>query len=260
MNEFPLTALLIGLWSAGHCLAMCGGLSIAAGQSNRQNLNNGPLQRGLELLSWQLGRGLSYAFMGAIAGAFGSLVLTAAPIDWLRNLAFVMANLILIGLGLHVAQLYSGVVAIERFGQAFWKLIAPLATATLVPQTPKHRHAGLALVRAVRAGAIWGWLPCGLVYSMLVTASVTGGAAQGSLWMFAFALGTMPALWLTSILSHSAIQIMERKWIRRTAGLVIVAFGLWGLLRASGIVQITWFDAFCIGGASFNQLSVRSTL
>ncbi len=130
-----------------------------------------------------------------------------------------------------------------------WKFISPLATATLVPQTPQRRNRFKQLTNALRAGAIWGWLPCGLVYSMLVTASVSGSATNGALWMLAFGLGTVPALWLTAMASHAAASTLSHPMVRRVAGLLIVAFGVWGLLRITHVVTVDWFDAFCIGGA-----------
>jgi uncharacterized protein len=247
MSSLPISAFLIGIWSTGHCLAMCGGLAMAAGQANRQNLNNTPLQRGIELTSWQFGRVASYAFMGAFVGAFGAFFLSAAPVAAIRDFAFIVANLILIALGLHVARLWSGIAQLERIGQVIWKLVAPFATATLVPQTPKHRNAAKQIVNALRTGAIWGWLPCGLVYSMLITASVSGGATNGALWMLFFGLGTIPALWLTSMASNQAAQYLQNTIVRRVAGLLIIAFGLWGLLRITGLIKVDWLDAFCIG-------------
>lgn len=227
---------------------MCGGLAMAAGQVNRQNLNNTAVQRGVELVSWQFGRVASYVFMGAFAGAFGAFFLSAAPVAAIRDFAFIVANLILIALGLHVARLWSGIVQLERIGQGIWKLIAPFATATLVPQTPKHRSSPKQIFNALRTGAIWGWLPCGLVYSMLITASVSGGATNGALWMLFFGLGTVPALWLTSMASDQAAQYLQNITVRRVAGLLIIAFGLWGLLRITGLITVDWLDAFCIGG------------
>ncbi len=247
MSSLPISAFLIGIWSTGHCLAMCGGLAIAAGQVNRQNLNNTPAQRGLELASWQFGRVASYVFMGALAGAFGAFFLSAAPVEVMRNFAFIAANLILIALGMHVARIWSGIVQIERIGQVIWKFIAPFATATLVPQTPKHRNNAKQILNALRTGAIWGWLPCGLVYSMLITASVSGGATNGALWMLFFGLGTVPALWLTSMASDQAAQYLQNIMVRRVAGFLIIAFGLWGLLRIAGVIKVDWLDAFCIG-------------
>ena len=220
---------------------------MAAGQTQRQNLNNNSFQRGLELAGWQMGRVLSYTFMGLIAGAFGAFFINATPVVFLREIAFIAANLILIALGLHVAQLWSGIVELERLGQLLWRAISPMAEQTLIARTPKHRDRLQQLGNAIRAGAIWGWLPCGLVYSMLVTASVSGSAQSGALWMLAFGLGTMPALWITSMASDRAVNYFQRMAVRRTAGLLIIAFGLWGLLRVSGVIQVDWLDAFCIG-------------
>lgn len=253
MLTLPLSAFLIGIWSSAHCLAMCGGIVVAAGQDNRQNLNNTTAQRGTELAAWQLGRVLSYAVMGAFAGAFGAFFLNNAPFAFIRDMAFVLANLMLIALGMHVAQIWSGVTQVERAGQLLWKFIAPLASATLIPQTPKRRNRAKQIINNLRAGAIWGWLPCGLVYSMLITASVAGSAQGGSLWMIAFGLGTIPALWLTSMASHQAGTMLRHSGVRKTAGLIIAAFGLWGLLRATGLITVTWLDAFCIGGAGLHR-------
>lgn len=233
---------------------MCGGLAMAAGQSNRRQLNASTPQRGIVLAGWQLGRVLSYTFMGLMVGAFGAFFLAQAPVVLIRQSAFVVANLMLIALGLHVAQLWSGITQLERIGQLVWRWIQPLATATLVPQTPGSPQPVQETLRALRAGAIWGWLPCGLVYSMLVTASVSGSAVNGALWMLAFGLGTMPALWMTSMASHRLTDQFRKSHVRQAAGLLIIAFGLWGLLRATGLIQIDWFDAFCIGGASFSSL------
>lgn len=245
--SFPVTALLIGVWSVGHCLAMCGGLAMAAGQNSRQNLNNSLSARAAELFSWQLGRVLSYTFFGMIAGGFGAFFLAAAPFAFVQKAAFIAANLLLIALGLHVAQLYSGITQIERIGAVFWKWISPLASATLLPQTRTPRNRPKEIIRALRAGAIWGWLPCGLVYSMLVTASVSGSATNGALWMLAFGLGTLPALWITSLASVGSAQVMKKLWVRRTAGIIIMAFGLWGILRITGLASYAGLDAFCIG-------------
>ncbi|MBU3724904.1 MAG: sulfite exporter TauE/SafE family protein [Burkholderiaceae bacterium] len=253
MNGLALSALIIGLWSAGHCLAMCGGLAIAAGQSNRKHLSTSASSRGLELLLWQVGRIASYTFMGFMAGSFGALALSQTPLTFIRDAAFVFANLMLIGLGLHVARLYSGVLIVERIGKVIWKMMAPLASATLMPQPSLHRRPLVQLLRALRAGMIWGWLPCGLVYTMLVTASVSGGGASGALWMAGFGLGTIPALWLTSLLSQETLHRFQSPGLRRTAGLLIIGFGVWGLMRLFGLIELDWLDAFCIGGQGFRE-------
>lgn len=250
MIGLGLSACLIGLWSAGHCLAMCGGLAIAAGESNRRHLSARPSERAVELLAWQFGRVSSYSLMGFLAGSFGAVTLALFPVALLRDLMFAFANLLLIGLGLHVARLYSGVLIVERLGQQIWKFISPLATRTLLPMPQTHRRPLRDNLRAMRAGIIWGWLPCGLVYSMLVTAAVSGGGTQGALWMAGFGLGTIPALWLASLLSQESLRRFQHIGLRRAAGLLIIGFGLWGMLRLSGVITVDWFDSFCIGGQS----------
>jgi sulfite exporter TauE/SafE len=137
---------------------------------------------------------------------------------------------------------------VERLGQQIWRLISPLATRTLLPSSQADRRPLRDKLRAIRAGIVWGWLPCGLVYSMLVTAAVSGSGTQGAIWMAGFGLGTIPALWLASLLSQESLRRFQGTGLRRAAGLLIIGFGLWGLLRLSGVITVDWFDSFCIGG------------
>lgn len=241
-----MAALLIGFWSVGHCLTMCGGLAIAAGQTGRQNLNTTPTGRATELLAWQIGRIASYSCAGLVAGAFGAFFLHITALEIVQRLLFVAVNLMLIGLGLHVARLWMGVTHLERLGKRLWKVIEPLAVATLVPRPGRGPHTLRTIAGAFRAGAIWGWLPCGLVYSMLITASVTGSALGGAVWMAAFGLGTIPALWLTSMASHQAHGLLNNMVLRRVTGMVIIIFGIWGLLRSTSVIEVNWIDTFCI--------------
>lgn len=247
----PVSALVIGLWSSAHCLAMCGGLALAAGQSGRHTGPPGRLSpdRVLELFSWQLGRVLSYAFMGAVAGAIGGFFLSWDAVGWAQTSAMVLANLLLILLGLHLARLSSLILWLEAWGQIVWRWVKPWAVASLTPTTTNILPGPplwARVLKALRTGAIWGWLPCGLVYSMIVTASVTGTAGSGALWMLFFGLGTIPALLATSMASSRLLRAAGSPALRRAAGLLIVAFGLWGLIRAFDLVSIPWLDAFCI--------------
>lgn len=247
---FSPTALAIGFWSSAHCLAMCGGLAMAAGHTARSRGHLNGLQQKIELLFWQLGRILSYAFMGAMAGFMGAFFLQAAPIEWARTTAMVLANLMLIGLGLHLSRLSNLIQSLEQLGQFVWRFFAPWAQATLTPQPVQGLlpapPLSVRLAKALRTGALWGWLPCGLVYSMLVTASVTGSAGKGMGWMLSFGLGTIPALWATSVLSRRLLTQFTHDRVRQAAGLLIIAFGVWGILRAFEVVSIPWLDGFCL--------------
>jgi sulfite exporter TauE/SafE len=205
----------------------------------------------MELLAWQLGRVTSYTLVGTLAGAVGAGFLSLAPIEGLRHATMAFANLLLIALALHLLRVSQWVVRIEQLGAHLWKWIAPLAARSLtpapveglLPPPPLWRT----MIRAGRIGLIWGWLPCGLVYTMVITASVSGGAGSGALWMLGFGLGTIPALWLTSMTAGQWRADGPRAdTLRRAAGILILVFGLWGLARAVGIAPAGWVDAFCI--------------
>lgn len=243
------TALAIGLWSSGHCLAMCGGLALAAGQQGRHSLRH-PAGQAIQMLGWQAGRVLSYGLMGALAGAMGAFFLSLGMVEQTQRAGMVVANLLLIGLGLHLARVSSLILFLEEIGRPIWRVLAPWATATLTPAQP----AGVfppppllpSLAKALRAGALWGWLPCGLVYSMVITASVTGSPASGAGWMVSFGLGTIPALWAASMAGGRIAGMLRADGVRRGMGWLIIAFGVWGLLRALEWVSLPWLDAFCI--------------
>ncbi|MEY4083433.1 MAG: hypothetical protein RL483_802 [Pseudomonadota bacterium] len=202
------------------------------------------------LLFWQLGRVTSYGLMGLIAGAFGAFFLAFGPLEWTQRMAMVLANLLLLGLGLHLARVSSSILLLERMGQLVWQFVAPLAQKTLVPV----RFDGVLpappvwmdWLKASRAGLLWGWLPCGLTTSMVVTAAVSGSASSGGLWMLAFGLGTIPALWAASMAGSRLAAVITNDGFRRAMGWLMIFFGLWGIARALSLISVPWLDAFCI--------------
>lgn len=229
---------------------MCGGLAIAAGQNTRDGAGRSRLADGTQMLVWQLGRVSSYGLMGLIAGGFGGFFLSLGPVEVTQRIAMVLANLLLIGLGLHLARVSSTILILERMGQVIWQFIAPLAQKTLLPvrfdgvlpAPPVYAD----WLRSFRAGLLWGWLPCGLTTSMVVTAAVSGSASSGGLWMVAFGLGTIPALWVTAMASSQLAGFIRHDRFRLTMGWLMIVFGLWGLARALNLITLPWFDAFCI--------------
>ncbi len=252
--SLPLPAFLLGLWSSGHCLMMCGGLAAAAGHRSRSAPGLvSPPARWAELLAWQLGRVSSYSLMGAISGAVGGAFLAFTALDTARHTAMVLANLMLLALGLHLLRISRLITQLEsRLGRV-WAFIQPFAVASLTPSgasqteslTSSTAIAGR-IARAARVGALWGWLPCGLVYSMVLTAAVTGSAWTGLGWMLAFGLGTIPSLFVASWASGMVLSGPRSDRIRQVAGLLVVSFALWGLARSLGLAPPGWLDLFCI--------------
>ncbi|MGL5390287.1 MAG: sulfite exporter TauE/SafE family protein, partial [Shewanella sp.] len=115
-----------------------------------------------------------------------------------------------------IAKLWGALVHIERAGKFLWLALKPLAQR-LVPMTSP----GQAMV----AGMIWGWLPCGLVYSTLTWAVASGSMYQGAGIMLAFGLGTLPALLSAGVAAKHLATWVQQKTIRLLSGLLLVAFG-----------------------------------
>jgi sulfite exporter TauE/SafE len=200
-----LAALLAGLVGSVHCLGMCGGiagaLGLAAGGRTRF------------VLAYGAGRIASYAAAGALAGALGAALAGLAGLGpWLRLVMGAMLVLV----GLQVALGWRLLAPIESAGARAWRRMAPAARSLMPPER---------LPQALALGALWGWLPCGLVYGMLAAAAATGGPAQGAGFMAAFGLGTLPAMAGLSLASARVPLGTGRH--RRALGWLLVGFGAW---------------------------------
>jgi len=208
-----LSALILGLLGGGHCLGMCGGLMGAL------TLAIPAEQRGRRLrllLAYNLGRILSYATAGLLLGLAGWAVAGSAVEVVMRS----FAALLLIAMGLYLAGWWSGLTRIEALGRGLWRHIQPL-TRRFMPVT--------SLPRALVLGGLWGWLPCGLVYSTLLWASSQGNAMNSALLMLAFGLGTWPVLLATGLAAERITALLRKRGIRMAGGLLVILFGIWTL-------------------------------
>ena len=204
-------AMLMGLAGAGHCLMMCGGLAGALG----------PKPGTTELLTYNLGRISSYMMAGALVGLFSQLAL-ASFMPALLGLRF-LAALFLIALGLYFAGWWFGLQRLERIGRPLWRRLAPRATKVQQSQTLRGRFA---------AGFIWCWLPCGLVYSALSWAALSGTAVQGALYMLLFGLGTLPAMFAFGWFTGAVQSILKAQGFRQAMGVLLIVYGIWTLIIA----------------------------
>ncbi|HNA83038.1 MAG TPA: sulfite exporter TauE/SafE family protein [Thiobacillaceae bacterium] len=210
-----LAALVTGFLGAGHCVGMCGGIVTALSFQNGR-----PRAPFILHLAYNAGRLAGYALAGGLAGLAGSAAFLSDSLLPVQQALFGLAQVVLILLGLYLAGLNQSVLAIERLGGGLWRRIQP-RLGRLLPV----RSAGQALA----AGLIWGWLPCGLVYSMLVSALAAGGPVQGALLLLAFGLGTLPNLLLMGWAADELRTITRHPWLRRLAGLVVAGLGVRGL-------------------------------
>jgi len=210
-------ALLAGLLGGGHCAGMCGGIAgmlVARGGSAWRLA-----------LCHHLGRIGSYALIGGIAGTVGEVALFADHILPVQQTLWWLAQGMLLAVGLYLAGLWQGVRHIEALGGGAWR-----ALATHLPRLLPTDTAGKALL----AGAIWGWLPCGLVYSLVVTALASGSGPQGALTLAVFGLGTLPNVWLIG--STARWSLWRHPAMRRGAGLLLSGWALFGVLRQLRLV------------------------
>ena len=208
-----ISALILGLLGGGHCLGMCGGLMGAL------TLAIPPEQRGRRLqllLAYNLGRILSYATAGLLFGLAGWAVASSPAAMLLR----IVAGLLLISMGLYLGGWWSGLTRIEALGRGLWRHIQPVASRLLPVSS---------LPRALLLGALWGWLPCGLVYSTLLWAASQGDALDSALLMLAFGLGTWPVLLATGMAAERLTALLRRRGVRMAGGLLVILFGLWTL-------------------------------
>ncbi len=215
---YVVSAFLVGLMGGVHCVGMCGGimnaLVFALPEDQRSMAKVLP-----KVLLYNVGRIASYATAGAILGALGAwMQLIASPAGLgLR----IMAGAMLVAMGFYLAGWWRGLARLERLGGHLWKYLHPIANR-LMPV----RSAWQALL----LGAIWGWLPCGLVYSALTLAAGVSHWYQSALVMVAFGVGTLPVMVVTGSFAAQVKAFIQQKLVRNIAALLVIAFGIWTML------------------------------
>lgn len=224
MIEFSyLTAFLVGLLGGVHCVGMCGGIVGAL----TLGLPSEPRQRLAVMLPFQLaynlGRGLSYVVAGAVMGALGMVLAQLLPVYYAQRLLLLLAGLFMILLGFYLAGWWLLLNRVEQLGGRLWRRLEPYSRRLIPVRSPRQ---------ALLVGVVWGWIPCGLVYSMLVNAVATGSALKGAGLMLAFALGTLPNLLLMGLLAGAAARLAHSVAARRAAGVLVILFGLYTLWQA----------------------------
>jgi sulfite exporter TauE/SafE len=214
-----LAALSVGLLGGVHCVGMCGGI-VGALSLAMPGQKQGP--RLPILLSYNIGRITSYTIAGAIVGGIGQLSLGVMQLGSLQLVLALVAGIMMILMGLYLGGWSGFLRHIENAGGLIWKRIEPLGRKLLPVRSPGQ---------GVLLGLLWGWLPCGLVYSMLIWALGSGGAVDGALIMLAFGIGTLPNLLATGILAGQFVRWMQQPRVRAAAGILLILFGLYTLYR-----------------------------
>ncbi len=261
-----LTALTTGLMGSLHCLGMCGGISATvalasplAGKPGDQTLapahialacipmsasaNFQPSAAGANVLAFNGGRIASYAIAGALAGTLGG-ALAGLGQGWvisetlpIRTVLFLFANLMIVFTGLYLMGVPQLLAPLEKAGGHLWRRVSPFAKKLLPLRSRTH---------AALFGMLWGWIPCGLVYAMLLTAMSAGSAVNGALTMFAFGAGTLPVMVATGWSAGRLRGWTRKPRVRLVAGVAVVAMGVFGIARLGTLAQLQAFGAFCM--------------
>jgi len=224
MESGYLSAFLVGLLGGVHCVGMCGGIvaALSLGLPEQTGRKSWPL-----LLGYNVGRLSSYSLAGALMGGVGLLTVQLSDLHQVQLVLQLLAALMMIALGLYLAGWWFGLSCLERLGGKVWSLLEPLGRGLLPVKTP---------LRALLLGSLWGWLPCGLVYSVLIWALAAGDPQKGALLLLSFGLGTLPNLLAMGLFANRLRRWVQLPWVRRLAGGLVLAFGLLGLWR----VLVAW--------------------
>jgi len=200
---------------------MCGGivgaLSLGVPEHQRRGLVSWYF-----LLAYNLGRIISYTFAGALLGGIGWLAANWSGVHQIQHYLQLAAALFMVALGLYLGGWWQALVVLERAGGVIWARLEPLGRRFLPVTSP---------TQAFVLGLVWGWLPCGLVYSVLVWSIASGGPLRGAGLMLGFGLGTLPNLLLMGAAATGLAARVRAPRSRHIAGLLVILFGVYALVR-----------------------------
>lgn len=213
------TAFLAGLLGAGHCFGMCGGIASGLGTTVA---GKGAVSAALV---FNLSRITSYALLGGVSalllGWTGDALSLPSWTPWLRWLTAVLIALV----GLQFLFGIRFLAIIERGGAKLWGSLSPLVRR-------------LASVRGLAGraalGLAWGFLPCGLVYTIALTAASMGSFSEGALVMLAFGGGTLPALLGLTLWAPALAGLLQDRMFRRAMGVALLLLAAWSILMMGG--------------------------
>jgi len=219
---FLFAAFIAGLFGSVHCIGMCGGL---VGLFTRQTGDNGSKPGFARILPhWLLtnaGRIGSYMVAGAIAGTIGAGAVGIFSPLYVKNIGMLLSGSFMVALGLYIAGWWHGLATFEKLGGGLWRRVQPTLSRLLTRRGWQ---------KSLLGGVIWGWLPCGLVYSMLVWSMTIATPLGGASIMLAFGLGTLPMLIGLGALGQRLDELRQNKRVRQVLGAIIIGFGVLTLL------------------------------
>ena len=211
-----ISAFFVGLFSTIHCLGMCGGIIGALTFSLPASVRNNRWRLIPYVSAYNIGRIASYSLAGALVGGLGNNILDFLP-SYGHLVLQLFASILMIGIGLYLAGWFPAFVKIEHIGKPVWKKLEPISQKLIPVKSPSH---------AFLFGIVWGWLPCGLVYTALIWSATAGSAQDGAILMLAFGAGTLPAVMIAGILTGWFTRLIRSSYVRPIIGLIIIIAAL----------------------------------
>ncbi len=222
MND-PVTltsAFLLGFFSTMHCIGMCGGIIGALSLSLPVEVRNHKPRLFAFVMSYNIGRLASYSLAGLIAGAVGTSVIQSTGFDQGHTILKMVGVAMMVAIGLYLTGWLPQLASVEKIGIPVWKRLEPIGRK-LVPVS--------SIPKALSYGLIWGWLPCGLVYFVLIWALTAGDALMGAMTMLAFGLGTLPTLVTVGFMTSWITRFAQSTRARQIVGLLIIVMAIGSL-------------------------------
>ena len=224
MNEPLYTmAFITGFLGSGHCLGMCGGIVTALSLSGAGR-KSGPVFH----LLYNCGRLITYGLIGLLVGWLGSFLAYTSTFEGFTRWLLVATDLFIIILGLGTAG------AFKRFNIMKLEFAGPIQSLTVAVTGIRKLPTALS---SLPLGLVFGFLPCGFLYAMAITAAQTASPTKASMVMIFFGLGTAPALFLFGAAAQW-LGSRARGWMLRGAGIMVVLMGLTNLARHLQIIGI----------------------
>jgi uncharacterized protein len=214
--SYPV-ALLMGLFSSLHCIGMCGSIIGTLTLSLKPEIREKKAQLFPYVLTYNLGRITSYTIAGLLVGAIEFILSRPFGEGHGHRVLQIFSALIMTGAGFYIAGWFPRFAYIEKSGSWLWKQLEPFGRKLIPVQT---------LTQGFLFGMVWGWIPCGLVYSTLALAATTGDVVKSTLTMFFFGLGTLPAVMGLGIMTSLLAKLARMERFRQTVGILFIILAL----------------------------------
>lgn len=218
INASLLAAFAMGLFSSLHCIGMCGSIIGTLTLSLSQEIRNSKRKLLPYVLNYNLGRITSYVLAGLAVGLIEYFLLSLPFANGLGHRFLQIASaLVMASAGFYLAGWFPRFAYIEKIGAKIWKRVEPFGRK-LIPVKTR--------AQAFLFGMVWGWLPCGLVYTALALSATSADIQHSAMTMLAFGMGTLPAVMGVGIITSLLTGLSRMQRFRQAVGLLFVLVAL----------------------------------